>query len=397
LRTFLVFLAAYVLSQFFRSFFAVIASDLADRLSLSAQDLGNISATWFWSFAFAQFAVGWALDRFGPRVTMPVFMLAAAAGSAVLSQAASYQACLLAMGLIGLGSSAIYMSAVYTFARTGKPERLALLFSLLLGLGSAGNLLASRPFASTVASLGWEPTFLAVAAATATVAGIAFLAVPRIGQAAAAPGTSGAGYLPALRQILGMRQLWPVLPIIVLSHAVMLAERGLWVGPYLAQVHGLDAVATGTAVLLVAIAMSAGALAYGPLDVWLGTRKWIVFWGTIAAGLLFLVLGLLPHLSLTPAVALLVALGAAGMTYGVLLAHVRAFLPDHLLGRGITFFNFFFFWGAGLLQPVSGAIVAELAARGTPAPLVFGTLHSLFGLLLILSAFVYLRAEDRPP
>ena len=52
---FLVFLLAYTLSQFYRSFLAVIAPGLAAELGLTASDLANVSAAWFAVFALAQF------------------------------------------------------------------------------------------------------------------------------------------------------------------------------------------------------------------------------------------------------------------------------------------------------------------------------------------------------
>ncbi len=55
---FIVFLIGYTLSQFYRSFLAVIAPELSAQLQLSATDLGNISACWFATFALSQFFVG---------------------------------------------------------------------------------------------------------------------------------------------------------------------------------------------------------------------------------------------------------------------------------------------------------------------------------------------------
>jgi MFS family permease len=60
--TFAVFLLAYALSQFFRSFLAVIAPELAIELGLGPQALGNMQAWWIAGFVIAQFPVGWALD-----------------------------------------------------------------------------------------------------------------------------------------------------------------------------------------------------------------------------------------------------------------------------------------------------------------------------------------------
>ncbi len=69
-------------------------------------------------------------------------------------------------------------------------------------------------------------------------------------------------------------------------------ERGLWAGPYFTAVHELEPVARGNALLVMAAAMSAGAILYGPLDRLLGTRKWIVFGGVSLTALGFALLAL---------------------------------------------------------------------------------------------------------
>ena len=61
-------------------------------------------------------------------------------------------------------------------------------------------------------------------------------------------------------------------------------SAGLWAGPYFSSVYGLEPVARGNALLVMAAAMSAGAMAYGPLDRLLGTRKWVVFGGVTRDG-----------------------------------------------------------------------------------------------------------------
>ena len=85
MTTFLVLLAAYTLSQFFRSFLAIVAAELAREIGLSAADLGAVSAIWFATFAFAQFPVGYCLDRYGPRRTLAGFMLLAVAGAGLFA------------------------------------------------------------------------------------------------------------------------------------------------------------------------------------------------------------------------------------------------------------------------------------------------------------------------
>lgn len=391
MQAFLTFLAAYVLSQFYRSFLAVIAPELARELALGPQALGNMQAFWIWGFVALQFPVGWALDTIGPRRTVPALMIFAVAGAVLFARARSAFDLNLAMALIGMGCSAIYMGALYIFGRVSRPDRFALLCSWLLGLGTAGNLLAASPLAHAAEAIGWRSAMLAMAAATALSA-VSVFALIRDPQRIAHEG--GGGVLRGLADILSIRALWPLLPLTAVGYSVVLAERGLWAGPYFAEVHGLAPVARGNALLLMAAAMSAGAMIYGPLDKAFGTRKWIVVAGSLVTALCFLALGILDP-PLVAAAAAMAALGAFGMTYGVLMAHGRSFFPDRLLGRGITFMNMLFIGGAGVLQPVSGYVMA--AMKSGPSASSFALLHTTFGLLLLAALAVYLLSRETRP
>ena len=399
------FLACYCLSQFFRSFLAVIAPNLIADVGLSDAGLGGISAVWFLTFAFAQVPVGYALDRFGPRRTVPLLMLAAVLGALVFASARSFPAAALGMALIGLGSSPIYMGAIFVFARTEPPARFATLASVLVGLGSLGNLLGTTPLAYASVEIGWRWTFVAIAGLTAAAEALFFLAIEDPPRAKAGPGHedattfSGAvgDMLLGIGRVLAIKGLTPILPVALVSYAVILVERGLWAGPFLYEVHGLDTAARGHVLIVMAIAMAAGSIAYGPMDRIFGSRKWVAAAGMTATALLFLALAFVPAASTSVAVAtvLLAGLGAVAMTYGIVLAHARAFLPEELMGRGLTFINALFIGGAGLIQPLSGNAIAMLRQSDVPAATIYANLHLGFAVALIIALVIYLSSEDR--
>ncbi len=391
MRVFLTFLAAYVLSQFYRSFLAVIAPELANELALDPQALGNLQAFWILGFVATLFPLGWALDTLGPRRTVSAQMLAAVAGALLFATAHSATALNIAMLLIGAGCGSIYMGAIYMFGRIAPPQRFALLCSWLLGIGTAGNLLAASPLAWAAQSIGWRGAMVGMAVATALSAA-SVLVLIRDPVRITSHGSRG--LLGGIGDILRIRALWPLLPITAVSYAVVLAERGLWAGPYFSSVFGLEPVARGHALLVMAAAMSAGAMAYGPLDRLLGTRKWVVFGGVAITALCFAALAL-PGLSLSAAIVIMGLLGGFGMTYGVLMAHGRSFVPDHLLGRGITLLNVLFIGGAGVLQPLSGALMKQMAEA--PPAQSHAALHLIFAGLLVASLVVYAFAKDNPP
>jgi hypothetical protein len=105
-------------------------------------------------------------------------------------------------------------------------------------------------------------------------------------------------------------------------------------------------------------------------------------------------LGLWPTVPLPIAVGAIALLGATGTTYAVLMAHGRSFLPDHLLGRGITLLNFTFMVGAAVVQLLSGRAVDTMTAAGRTPQDVFATLHLGFGLALLAVTLIYLGARD---
>ena len=388
---FLTFLAAYVLSQFYRSFLAVIAPELARELGLDPQALGNLQALWILGFILTQFPVGWALDTIGPRRTVAAQMLLAIAGALMFATAHSSLMLNLAMLLIGAGCGSIYMGAIFVFGRTAPPERFALLCSWLLGIGTAGNLLAASPLALAASSIGWRGAMAGMAGLTALSA-LSVLLLIRDPERLTSHG--GHGPFAGLRDIVTIRSLWPLIPIAATSYAVVLSERGLWAGPFFSSVYGLDPIGRGNALLVMAAAMSAGAMIYGPLDRLFGTRKWIVFTGVSVTALCLAVLALAP-LPLPAAIAVMGLIGGFGMTYGVLMAHGRSFVPDHLLGRGITLLNVLLIGGAGLLQPVSGALMTAL--KDQPPQAAYASLHLMFAGLLAAGLAIYFLARDNPP
>jgi MFS family permease len=392
MTTFLVLLTGYILSQFYRSFLAVIAPELSAELHLSATDLGNISAAWFAAFALVQFVVGAALDRIGPRRTVSVLMLAGVAGALLFSRAHSSGDAIVAMALIGVGCSPSLMGPLYVFARNHTAERFALLSAAMIGFGSIGNLLGGTPLALAQQSFGWRSVFVGLAGLSLLSALLAAALVrdpPRLSDQTWPAKSDG------LREILSIRALWPIWPLMAVGYGVLITERGLWVGPYLSDIHGLAPVARGNVIFLMALAITGGAFAYGPLESWLGERRRLVLAGSAAASLGLLTLWHLPEPHIVVATVALCIFGFSGMTYGVIMAHVRRFIPEHILGRGMSFANFLCMSGAGFLQIVSGVYVDQLRASGLASYLVYARLHFALAIVLLTATVIYFWSPEK--
>lgn len=377
---------AYVLSQFFRAFLAVLTGDLARDIGAQPDDLAFASGLWFLTFAAMQIPVGWALDRIGPRRTAASLLLVGGGGGAALFALATAPLHIsAAMVLIGVGCSPVLMASYFIFAREYPPARFATLAAVMLGVGSVGNLVASYPTALAVELMGWRATLAGLAAVSAAVAVGIWVSVrdPEMVQ----HDTKG-----SLLDLLKQPLLWTILPLMLVAYAPSAALRGLWAGPYLRDVFGLDTGQIGQATLIMGAAMIAGTFAYGPLDRVLGSRKWVVFGGNLGGALALGLLVLWIDLGVWSSVALMAAIGFLGASFPVIMAHGRAFIPAHLVGRGVTLLNLFGIGGVGLMQFVTGRLHESYAAAGSAAP--YTAIVTFFAVSLAAGLVIYLFSRD---
>lgn len=381
---------AYVLSQFYRSFLAVLSPILTDELGMNATTLSWASGIWFIVFALAQFPIGKWLDMHGPRRTAGYILLIGGGGGAVaFALAGSGTMIILAMALIGLGCAPVLMASLYLFARTRPASSFATLTAMLVGFGSLGGVAGAEPLANAVLLWGWREVAWGLAAVTALTA-IGILAVVR--DPPQIETSQGRG---SLKDLLAMRELWLIFPLVFMSYAVAAGIRGLWVGPYLSAVYGMSTAEIGRVALYMAIALAIGAAICGPLDRWFNTRKWIVVVAnaTVMAALAYLLL--VPEKTIGEVTIAFVVIGLFGATYAVQMAHGKGFVPMHLTGRGVTLLNFFSIGGAGVLQFITGQVVA--LAGGGSDPAAYDALFQFYLAGLGITLLVYLFSRDMKP
>jgi sugar phosphate permease len=386
---------AYVLSQFYRSFLAVLTPALTAELGATKADLSLASGAYFIVFALAQFPIGVALDRYGPKRTASILLALCGGGGALLfATASSPWMIIAAMGLIGIGCAPVLMAAFFIYARIYSTARFAILASWTVAFGTAGNVIGAAPLAQAAEAFGWRPVMMGLGLATVVVAASLFLLVrdPEAPEGHDGSASGLSGYLDLFR----MPVLWAIIPLTAINYAPAAGIRGLWAGPYLSDVYGADAITIGAVTLYMALAMVAGAFLYGPLDTFFRTRKWVAVGGNLASLAALVYLWLNPAGDIAWTTATLVVIGLFGGSYGLLMAHARAFLPPHLVGRGVTLMNFFSIGGVGAMQFATGAVVTASLAPGDPVT-GYEALFGFYALCLGASIAAYLFSRDAPP
>ncbi|MDP5306602.1 MFS transporter [Paracoccus spongiarum] len=378
----------YMLSQFYRAFLAVMTPVLGQELGASPGDLALSSGLWFVAFAAMQIPVGWALDRFGPRRTVALAMaLGGSGGAAVFALATQPWHLHVAMTLLGIGCAPALMGSYYIFARQYPAAAFGGLAGMIVGFGSLGNILGAAPLVWAIEAIGWRAALWGMAVLTLAIAALIGVLVR---DPPALDRDQPAG---SLGQILRLRALWFIMPLLFVNYAAFGAVRGLWAGPYLEQVHGADAATIGQATLAMGLAMIGGNFLVGPTVRMVGNlRRTILIFSAFTVGVVA-ALWLRPDAGLGSAILLLTLIGLSGAGYPLLMAHGRSFLPPHLVGRGVTFLNMISIGGVGVLQfasrPVYGAASAAL-----PAAQAFAMLWLFFLIPLAIGLALYLLTPE---
>jgi len=393
--------AGYFLSQFLRASIAVISPDLVAELSLSPAALGGLAGAFFIAFSVMQIPLGAALDSFGARRTMGVLAGFAALGALLFALGHSRTVLLLARVAMGVGCASLFIGSLIVYARWFPRHRFASISSIEMAIGYLGSLMATAPLAYAAAHWGWRPVFVAVGGLALIIwlglvllvrdapEGHAFHRRRRQGMAEIVGGFRAVLANPQLRYVLAMQ---------LVGYGSMISLLGLWAGPYLADVHGLDLVARGRMLLLMAAFSVVGLLVFGPLDRVFNTRKWLVVTGVVLNACLLAALALLraPSLALSMTLLCLITLGNG---YSVaLITHGRSIFSDTLVGRGMTVLNTANMGGAAVLQVVTGLIAGWPATgAGTVGPLGYRLVFGFLATVLVGALLFYLRARDIRP
>ena len=355
LCVFLPFVAAYYLSFLFRTINATVAGALTAEFGLGAGDLGLLTSVYYLTFAAAQIPIGILLDRYGPGRIQSAVMVAAALGAALFAVSDNFWLLLGGRALIGLGVAASLTAGLKALVLWFPKEHVPLLNGLMIMLGALGALTATFPAEFLLVSVGWRGLFELLALVSAGCALVIYLVVPEM------PGViSATGGPPpvSLKTVYADPRFWRLAPLSATCIGTAWALQGLWAAPWLSDVEGLDRPELLQHLLIMAVALSLGALVWGVAVDRLrrhggGPRALL---GLIAAMFIAAQLALILRLPL-PSYVPWIVVAAVGAGTVVSYAILAEYFPTELAGRANAALNLFHIGGAFVVQYVTGLVV----------------------------------------
>lgn len=252
------------LNQCNRGMVATIAPLLAIEFGLSASGLGLLAACFFAAYAAAQLPIGVALDLHGPRKVQAALALVSAAGFVLCALAPDVLVLALGRILCGFGLAAGLMAMLKANSQWYPKERVAAVTGAGLFLAGMGGMTATVPVQSALPFLGWRGIFVLLAVLAVCAAAWIWLVVPdRRPGAPPAERRSLVREIAEFGRIFRDRPFLRFLPAIMVLSALNFTFQGLWAGPWLRDVGGMEDGARALALLIYAMGLVTGSLVTG--------------------------------------------------------------------------------------------------------------------------------------
>jgi sugar phosphate permease len=400
--------AAFYLAAFYvRVSPAVMTHELMRDFHISARDLGNFSAFYFYAYVLMQIPTGVLVDSWGARKLLIVGAICAGSGTFLFASSSSFVVACAGRALVGASTAVGWVVMLKLATHWFPARRFATLSGLGLLVGNIGALFAQVPLRLLVESFGWRTVALASALFMLSTGALAMAVVRNdpsaLGFATYAPAAlqqrrpeTLLQLLKGFRKIFAYRNTWLIFCAQGGFVGAMLSFTGLWGAPFLKARYAVPSATAAAICSVMIVCWASSSLLCGYLSDRFGRRKPIYVSGAAAAALGWAILFYAPGIPLWLFIGLAAITSFAAGAVILGFAFAKESVPVQFLGTISGAINAGNMIGPMLLQPAIGWVLdrqweGQLAA-GTR---VFGlhAFHAAFGLILAWAVVSFLLAS----
>lgn len=404
-------LLTYIFVYFDRVSPAVIAPELMKEFNLSATSLGILSSMYFYPYAAMQIPSGILSDRMGPRISVTIFFIIAAIGTALFGLANSFGLIVFGRFLMGVGVAVVWIPCMRILANWFRPNEFSTLTGVMLTVGNAGAVLAAAPLAFLVGIVGWRASFYWLGAFMFIVAMLNFIVLRNKPSDKSLPTVSeidGIDYYSVqstekvsfgenVKRLFGMKNYWLIAIYAFVIYGTVMGFQGLWCIPYLEQTYGLPKQQAANILMLWPIGMAVGCFAFGYVsDRILKSRRNASFYGIIIYALTWLPLVLWPDkIPVGMFYPLLFIMGFFSGAYVPNYAHIAEGQPHSFIATANGMLNIWYFVGGALFQSVMGMVLDFYGKAGNKFPVsAYKTTFTVCIIALVIGAIAMYFTTD---
>lgn len=306
---------------------SVMGDELMRHFHINGAGLGNLAATFFYSYLVTQLFVGVLLDRFNPRWLSGAAIALCGMGAVVFATADNLLWAELGRGLIGIGAAFATVSYMKMAAIWFNPNRFAFVGGLLATAAMIGSMAGEAPLAWSVVHFGWQDSLYYIGW-MGVLLSVLFCMIVRGKRASRTTKTddvSMSGF-KGFATVLKKCQNWYLMLYSGLAFSPLAVFGGLWGNPFLQEAHHITKTQAASLTSLMFFGLALGGPLLGYLSDRLG-KRFIILWFSLLVGLLSL--GAVIYVTLLPDWLVGVLLFVFGFSTG-------AFMLGFAVGRSLN-------------------------------------------------------------
>jgi MFS family permease len=219
---------------------SIMTTELMQTFNIQGTGLGNLAATFFYSYLITQLFVGVLLDRYSPRYLSALAIAISAGGTFMFAHSDTLIAACAARALMGVGAAFATVNYMKLTANWFKPDQFAFISGLLATAAMVGAIFGQAPLAWLVSHQGWRQS-LDICAIVGVVIAVLFVIVVRDSPGYAISAVAKKGkYAVTFRDVwsvLSRKDNWLLTFYSGLSFAPLAVFGGLWGNPYLKEAY----------------------------------------------------------------------------------------------------------------------------------------------------------------
>lgn len=259
---------------------SIITEQLMQQFQLTGTGLGNLAATFYYSYMVTQLFVGVLLDKYSTRYFTTGAIFCCAIGVLLFSKAETIYLASFARALMGIGVAFATVSYMKLTADWFSAKQYAFVSGLLATAAMSGAVFGQAPLSWFIGSYSWRPCLFYVGIVGICLSILFYLIVRDASRTAPSENTTGSFTFSDVKLVLNSKRNWILTIYSGLAFSPVAVFGGLWGNPFLEQAYHLSKTQAASMISLVFVGLGLGSPILGLISDRLGNRQLVMLIGT---------------------------------------------------------------------------------------------------------------------
>ncbi|MDN3505397.1 MAG: MFS transporter [Rhabdochlamydiaceae bacterium] len=369
---------AACLSVFVQVMTALVELPFDDTFALGSQQLAFLTSLFFFFLAVSLIPVGILIDKFGPKIIQTALLFIGGIGILIFALAHEYYLLVIGRILMGIGMSSGFVTGLKAVKLWFSEKRFKTINMTLVAATSFGALLASYPLEICLEHIHWRPLLIFIAVLFFVLACIFVLFVPIYKH-------QDKETVRPIGEILSNKNYWKLLVLSALCFGTYMAYQSLWISKWLQDGLGLPQEKISIYLFIISIAAVLGIISYKAF-VFFGQKLRLNYVSMVGFYMIFYI-GFQIALIYKPLAYSYIPWFFFGFFVQAIFLSLLEFakiFSANQYGKVITFFLFFIYIAAFIIQYLVGATI-NLWPMSSGGNFGVRSFHSAFWIIAIIN------------